>query len=605
MMSKLDQKSLSLVRAALGLKAGKEYGRAVDLLNQTLELEPNNIFALLTLGLTYQEMGKRDEAERAFRKALVIDPENSDVLHSLGLLLLAQNRLSEASICFRKQLENEPDNRAVLNVLIPVLVKENRLEEAEQILQRAWRHGKSPHIAIHYARLLISVGQVEKAQAFLQTASQTTETPSLLAELALTYAILDQYPQAAETLEKAIAIDPKYDRAYRGLAQCYTHLNKPEKALEFAEQAILLDPKHYRNWEAKADALYRLGRFDQAIEASQTGESLIRPEDEEARPVLEMLYLQQLSAYMQMGDIESGLRLSRKGRDKFPSREEFYVLEVQNLLSQDDVQGAISIIEQAEKSGISLERGMAPFYFQALHQAGQPTEALDFIKPLLRENKHKQLDELAGIGVTLYELGKFRSSQAVFEQLIQLDPDETRFAMNYAFILTGEGEWEQAENLLSQALAKRDPENTFIIKCNLGYLRLLQGRYAEANTLFADVLANAPQAEGAILRVAFWFDGKIVPDFAPHSMRSARFVTVARANLVAWALSQSETEPGENWAREIIAEEPENPVGYEVLGCVLRVQKKMQESVAVLRKALELAQHPAKRAMLESWLLNF
>ncbi len=602
MMSPLDQKSISLVRAALDLRTGKEYEHAIDLLKKALDLEPENIYALLTLGLTYQEMGNFSEAEDTFRKALLIDAQNNDVLQSLGSLLLTQNRLNEAFVYFRKQLENEPDNRAALNVLIPALVKENRVEDAEQILATSWKHGNSPSVATQYARLLISVGKIEKAQEFLKGALQIGDSPHLLAELALTYAIMDKYQEAAEALEKAITIDPSYDRAYRGLAQCYTYLNDPKRAVEFAEQAILLDPKHYRNWEAKADALYRLGKFEQAVEASRTGESLIRPDDEEALPVLEMLYIQQLSAFMQMEDYANALSISQKGQQKFPAREDFYVLEIQSLLSGDDLQGALALFERAGKSGARLDHDLAPFYYQALHQSGRPTEALEFIQPALQRNKKKQLGDLAGIGVRLYQLGHIAASQAVFEQLTQLDPDEVRFRMNYAFILTGEGELQHAESLLVQALSDTSAENVFIIKCNLGYLKLLQGHFTEAKDLFTDVLTNAPAEEGAILRVAYWFDGKIIPDFAPHSMRSARVLTAARANLVTWALSQGQMEQGENWAREIIAEEPENPLGHEALGCVLRAQAKEQDSISSLTKALELAENPAERAMLETWL---
>ncbi len=595
-------KSKHLVHAALDLRQGDEFQQAASLLEQAIELDPMYIPSYILLGLVYQDQAKFSDAETIFREALAREPENPEALQCLGMLYLQQQRFPEAIANFEKHLELEPENETSLDVLIPVLSQLERIQDAEAFLQAAWLKSKNSKIAVRLARFLISNEKIDQAHQFLHNALSVKKNANLLVEMALVLVIKDKYLEAVDALQEALSLRPDYDRAYRGLAQCYTHLNQPAKALESAERAISLDPKHYRNWQAKADAFLRMGNFELALEASKMGESFIQPNDQEALPVLEVLFLQQLSALSQLDKIDQALDVSQRAREKFPDREDFYVLEVQNLLWQNRLKDALELLERAKDAGVSLAHDLAPFYYGVLHQAGQPKQALDFIVPISSERSKQYLDILANQGIRLYQQGYISATQSLFNQLIEMNPDEPRFAMNLGFILVGENDLPQAEALFKKALLKEDQDCAAILKCNLGYLYLLQNRLDEAYAELVNALELAEPGEGAILRVAFWGNGQIIPDFAPHSIRFATISAIARANLTTWALSQENYEKANKWAQEIISEESENPLGHEMLGCSLCAQGDLDGCKSSWKKALELVENPNEKAMLDAWL---
>jgi predicted TPR repeat methyltransferase len=67
---------------------------AADLLSQTTDLAPGFASAWFTLGEVREQLGERDEAIAAFRKAVIADPDDRHGA-SLRLMLIGADRLSE------------------------------------------------------------------------------------------------------------------------------------------------------------------------------------------------------------------------------------------------------------------------------------------------------------------------------------------------------------------------------------------------------------------------------------------------------------------------------------------------------------------------------
>jgi len=71
--------------------------RAVEILRELIELEPENASALNFLGYLFAEQGRNlDEAEQLVGQALSLDPENPFFLDSLGWIYYRQGRYDEA-----------------------------------------------------------------------------------------------------------------------------------------------------------------------------------------------------------------------------------------------------------------------------------------------------------------------------------------------------------------------------------------------------------------------------------------------------------------------------------------------------------------------------
>lgn len=84
---------------------------AVDYLKQATEKIDYNDRVPYNYGLILQRLGKRDEAELAFKKGLNINPNSTPNLYALGYLYVEQNRFKEASPVLIKLLQLDPNNQ--------------------------------------------------------------------------------------------------------------------------------------------------------------------------------------------------------------------------------------------------------------------------------------------------------------------------------------------------------------------------------------------------------------------------------------------------------------------------------------------------------------
>jgi tetratricopeptide (TPR) repeat protein len=570
-LSDPTQKHVQLLKAALSLREGGEYTEALNLLEKAVQSKPDFLLAHIFLGLTYQAVDRQRDAEKAFRNALMIDPNSSEALQGLGLLLLSQNRPSEALGYLTRHLKIDPANAATLDVLIPVLNNARRYEEAENILVTAWEKTRDADIARRYARFLLSIQQVEKAQKFLEKAIEVSSTPHLLVELALTLVIEEKYPEAIDILQKALKIRPDYDRAIRGLAHCYTQINEGEKAIEMADRALAIDPHHYRNWQAKGDALLLQERFEEAAEAAQTGISLIKPEDAEAQPVLSALYIQKYHALLRMNDIAGALQTMDLARLALPVDGRFYLYPAQILIQISHPREAFQLIHGALGKGL-----------------------------LNATQNNGWLHALADLGMGQYSQENFETAKEVFENLVQIIPCESRFCTALGYILIGEGKLEQAEAYFKRELAAENGESKSILYNDLGYIHLLQNRLDEAEQDLKAALET--DDVGAFLRVAFTHAGQIVPDYAPHPSRQTTSRLAAKASLTALALAKGDLPYAGALLEEMKSSALEDLLTLEVWGSVELAGGRPQKAREMWEQALHFAQDERERNMILGWL---
>ncbi|MGQ0553435.1 MAG: glycosyltransferase family 39 protein [Planctomycetota bacterium] len=101
-------------RVAQELRNPEEQPLALDLLAQSLRLEPGETIALTQKGLAYRRGGLLREAEAAYREALAAGEDSVELHNNLGNLLLGLRRPAEAVPHFQRALELEPGNEKVL-----------------------------------------------------------------------------------------------------------------------------------------------------------------------------------------------------------------------------------------------------------------------------------------------------------------------------------------------------------------------------------------------------------------------------------------------------------------------------------------------------------
>ncbi len=132
---------------------------------------PETDLAWFFLGNTWSAMGKLENAEACFRKAIALNQRNASYYSALGQSLRKseQDRVAEAIEALRQALKLDPSDSQSRMELALCLERSRRLEEAQTLLQQVVRERpdfKEAHVAlarVYYKRHQTADGDREKA----------------------------------------------------------------------------------------------------------------------------------------------------------------------------------------------------------------------------------------------------------------------------------------------------------------------------------------------------------------------------------------------------------------------------------------------------------
>jgi tetratricopeptide (TPR) repeat protein len=153
------------------LSDAREYGAAMEVLNQGLVEQPDSAQILYARALVAEKLDRLDILESDLRTILASDPDNSAALNALGYTLADRtDRLEEAYEYVKRAHALRPDDAAILDSMGWVLYRMGRYEEAETYLRRAYETMYDPEIASNLAALLWAQGNRDEAREVLNDA---------------------------------------------------------------------------------------------------------------------------------------------------------------------------------------------------------------------------------------------------------------------------------------------------------------------------------------------------------------------------------------------------------------------------------------------------
>jgi len=95
----VQKKLQKLLEQAYELCEDGNYVRALEYYDMALDIEPDNLNAMVDNGVTLQNLGRFNEALQMYEKALSIEAENLDALINKGSVLHILKKYSEAISC--------------------------------------------------------------------------------------------------------------------------------------------------------------------------------------------------------------------------------------------------------------------------------------------------------------------------------------------------------------------------------------------------------------------------------------------------------------------------------------------------------------------------
>ena len=222
----------------------------VTRLQATIRLNPNDLTALDSLGLAYQQRARETgdptyytKSEEALHRALAIAPRDLLATSGLGSLALSRHRFREALALGRRAHAISPTTARNYGVIGDALVELGRYPAAFKTFDTmvSLQPGLSSYARISHARQLLGdvPGSIDAMKLAVDAANGQGEADAWThVQLGLIYLSVGRFRAAAAQDRQALWVFPDYAYALDALARAEAGLGHDRSAIDFEQQAV-------------------------------------------------------------------------------------------------------------------------------------------------------------------------------------------------------------------------------------------------------------------------------------------------------------------------------------------------------------------------------
>ena len=211
--------------------------------NTKVVVSPLDHQAHFYLGLTLHKLGRLNDAEKSYKKAISIHDQHADVYNNLGMIFKTTLRLDEAEKSYKKAISLNPKFAEAYNNLGSLFRKTDRLREAEENFKTAVKI--QPEYAAPYSNLGVTLKDLsrldEAKETLLHARKLDPKSPDIHFNLGVVFYELRMLGEAEQNYQKAVSLNPNYRKAYNNLGITFHKQGKLEKAEKSFKRALLLN----------------------------------------------------------------------------------------------------------------------------------------------------------------------------------------------------------------------------------------------------------------------------------------------------------------------------------------------------------------------------
>ena len=233
-----------LVRLALQHHQKGHLGKARELYDQILEVEPGNADALHFSGLIAHQNGENEKAIAFMMRAIGKAPGRALYFLNLGQVLAATGELEKAIANYRQASLLEPASEVAYERLGDALLKQGRADEAALSYARALAiKPHSPSIINSLGRLLYQAGRLEQSVVcYLQAIALRPEFAEAHNNLGIAFKCLGRSEEAIASFHRALHCLPTLAEAHNNLGELLVTGGDYAEAVRNLQRAIDLRP---------------------------------------------------------------------------------------------------------------------------------------------------------------------------------------------------------------------------------------------------------------------------------------------------------------------------------------------------------------------------
>ncbi len=342
-------------------------------------------------------------------------------------------------------------------------------------------------------------GQKKKLERDLrllhQELKEQPQHPFTLFNLGMTYADIEQFPQAVDYLRRSIAVSGEQDsqlrKAYALLSHSYAQMGDREQAWETCEKGLRIFPRDAELLFRKAALLHESGRLREAVQAYQM---LLGTDDERhfssvVRGLKGYLTRHNLAlVYTDLKDFAEAETQWRLVTAELPNYAPAWQGLADLLIRQGKHQEAEELANRLRgNKGLEVHGVMVKADVAAAR--GLSDQARELLERAVED--HPQAPEpLQALCRILFEYGTPAEAEERLRELVRRDPKDAAAYHNLGTLYMGRARFEDAVRAYRESLVNRP--RAHLTHLHLGYALEASGCLDEAVTAWEHVLRLCP-----------------------------------------------------------------------------------------------------------------
>lgn len=407
---------------------------AIADLRIVLRDQPNSDEAMVLMAQAYALKGELEVAESHWRKALDVNPNNLLAVLSLTSELLKRGDNVRAEELLVKSLKSKPKTPALLELLVKVRAAKKDWVGAEEAVAELTSIPQSAEAGRMLSAMLVqSQGRhLEAIQIYKDLLSNKPEAVEPLLAMGKSYEALGQRSDFIAYLNTFIKAHPKSISAYHALGIVYATEKKWTDANKVFQEALKIEPESVASYKLLARVLVQQGKDSEVADLFREGLTVL-PDNAELMMELARFY-EQTKKYAE-AKVAYGRLL-----EKFPNRDDavnnLAYLLVESGDSPENFQQAVKLVERFNEAS-------NPYFLDTrgwvLLKTGNVVEALEALKKAVAIAPNNA-DFRYHLGEAYFAVGDSGLSKVELEKSLELNQQNKTVSLSF----------ERARSLLTQ-----------------------------------------------------------------------------------------------------------------------------------------------------------
>ena len=283
-----------------------QYNKAIEFYSKATERNPKNASAFIKLANAHNAIGDRRTAFDRFAKAVELDRNDYKSYYEIGIIFNELNKKSDAQVVLDNALRIKPDFTPASELLALVLCAQNKYDEAIHVYKDAIKYAPDNY-QLYYSLGIVRTELRDFAEA-LECYKKAIELEPTLFEayfsIGQIHLLRGELDEAAEAFKSAAQSKEIAAKAYYQLAKICTLKANEIEAISYIEYAIEIEPS-YRYKAEKEPMFQNIKDYLTGVHmVSQAQMKLEKAIDEKVKLEYEKAYEKEEPVSINMDDIE-------------------------------------------------------------------------------------------------------------------------------------------------------------------------------------------------------------------------------------------------------------------------------------------------------------